>query len=38
MIFIVRISTWVWAKSVGFTQKKTGKDACAPHFVGARGA
>jgi len=34
----VRVSTWIWGKSAGFTHKKAGKHACAPHFLGARGA
>jgi len=28
----VKVSSWVWAKSAGFTHNKAGKDACAPHF------
>jgi len=33
----VRVSTWVWAKSAGFTQIKARKDVCVPHFQDARG-
>jgi len=32
MIFKVRVSNWIWAKNLGFTNKKAGKDACPAHF------
>jgi len=37
-VFIVRVSTWVWAENAGFTHKKAGKDIFAPHFFSARGS
>jgi hypothetical protein len=33
----VRVSTWVWAKSAGFTQNINMKRQLCPEFSGARG-
>jgi len=34
----MRISTWVWAKSAGFTQHGSMKRQLRPEFLHARGA
>jgi len=34
----VKISTWVWVKNAGFTNKKDGKDAFAPRILDTLGA
>jgi len=33
----VKVSTWVWAKSAGFTQNNNRKRQMCPEFSGARG-
>jgi len=37
LVFIVRVSAWVWAKSAGFTQNKSRKIRLCPAFPDARG-
>jgi len=37
LVFIVRVSTWVWAKIVGFTQNNDRKRQMCLKFLGARG-
>jgi len=34
----VRVSTWVWVKSAGFTQNQSRKRQLCPDFLHARGA
>jgi len=38
LVLIVIVSTWVWAKSVGFTQHRSRKRRLRPPFLNARGA
>jgi len=33
----VRVSTWVWTKSAGFTQNDDSKRQLCPEFSGVRG-
>jgi len=38
LVLMVKVSTWVWAKSAGFTQNESRKRQLRPNFLHERGA